>query len=247
MPSSDSRFRSFLVELLRSEALVRDLLLPRRDLDLGGLPAEVARWDVPDRDAVLGPDVVVLFRSRAGRPVLAVAVEVALHVDASRPAAWELVVAEVGRRYRCSALLLLVAPDPHVARWARSALPPGGGPPAPSVLSYADVPISVDAKLARGLPELAVLSALAHPTVEGVIAATVGISELRDEDRALRIFHGLMDALPERLRGELDGGASPCDDQARGRGRGHAAESPSRPVADSAGAAPCGAAEAESC
>lgn len=210
MPSSDLSLREFLVELLRCEALVHDLLRPRRDLELPALRAEVARFEPHEVDARFRPDVVVLFRSQAGRPVLAVPIDVALHVDAARPADWELFVAEASRLFRCSSLLLVLAPDPHVARWAR--LSAGStGALRPSVLSYADIPSVVDAKVAKELPELAVLSALAHPTVEGVIAATVGISELANETRAARVFDGLMGALPERLRGQIGAGEDkPC-------------------------------------
>lgn len=212
MSSSDSILREFYVEMLRgSGELVRELLRPRLDVALEGLPAEPASLQ-EGKGAEERPDAVTLFRAPAGRPSLVVVIAVQFHVEAAKPALWEQWVEEASRQHRCSALLLVVAPEPHVARWVRGALAAGrGGVLRPSVITYGDIPRVIDAKAAQRLPELAVLSALAHPSVEGVIAATVGISEMPCECRAQRTYAGLMAALPERLRQELGGeGSIPC-------------------------------------
>jgi hypothetical protein len=205
MSSSDSILCDFFVELLRgSGELVRELLRTRADLELEGLPAETASLERREGSEEAQPDAVIVFRSRAGSPSLAVVIAVQMHVDAGKPAAWDRYVDEASRRHRCSALMLVIAPEPHVARWAKAALAAGrGGVLRSSVMSYQDLPRVVDAKAAQRLPELAVLSALAHPSVESVIAATVGIGEMACECRALRTYEGLMAALPERLRQEL--------------------------------------------
>jgi hypothetical protein len=205
MATTDSVLCDFFVEMLRGSAeLVRELLCTRADLELKGLSGEAASLERGEGNRGEQPDAVMVFRTRVGRPSLAVVIAVQMHVDASKPALWDRYVDEASRQHRCSALLLVVAPEPHIARWAKAALAARlGDGLRPSVVSYQDLPKVVDAKVARRLPELAVLSALAHPCVEGVLAATVGISEMPCECRAQRAYAGLMAALPERLRQEL--------------------------------------------
>ena len=60
---------------------------------------------------------VVLYRS-GGLPVLAVVVEVQLRADEEKRYSWPDYLPGLRRRYRCDAVLLVVAPSRRVAKWA---------------------------------------------------------------------------------------------------------------------------------
>src|SRR5262245_45592296 len=61
-------------------------------------------------------DLVVLLLE--GRPVLGIIVEVQLQVNADKHYSWPVYLAGLRARLRCPAWLLVVAPEPAVARWA---------------------------------------------------------------------------------------------------------------------------------
>jgi flagellar biosynthesis/type III secretory pathway protein FliH len=67
------------------------------------------------------------------------------------------------------------------------------------VLSYAQIPRISDAAAARAAPQLAVLSAMAHPELETVEAAEAGLAELSEDQQKL-YWDVILSHLPELVR-----------------------------------------------
>src|SRR4051794_22270878 len=87
-------------------------------------------------------DNVAVLYDRDGRAVTGVIVEVQLQEDRDKLRTWPLYVAALRARLSCPAVLLVVAPEPGVARWARR--PIELGHPdfrlTPLVIDFATVP-----------------------------------------------------------------------------------------------------------
>jgi hypothetical protein len=73
----------------------------------------------------------------------------------------------------------------------------------PLVIGFDDLPRITDPELARRLPELAVLSALAHPELE-VATTAVGAISMLPEDQSRLYLDVVMSALPALLRQALE-------------------------------------------
>ncbi len=162
-----------LVQLLSNCALlVAPLLHGRVQLPEGELLAESLSADLSQLTPTeYRADQVIALRTPSTpaplSPALVLVVEVQLSVDPHKRRSWPVYVATAAARFDCPVHLLVLAPDPAVARWARGPF----GPPScltlhPLVLSYDDLPEHLDEALARRFPELAVLTAMAHPSVE---------------------------------------------------------------------------------
>ncbi|MEZ4362963.1 MAG: Yae1 family protein [Kofleriaceae bacterium] len=197
-----------LVELVRQRgALVRDLLRACA----GPLPPEdaVAESASVDLSQVVSAeyraDHVTLFLDPERRPALAVIVEVQRQIDPDKRRTWPVYLTAARASLRCPTMLLVVALDPHVARWARREIPTGhpGFILRPLVISGADVPRVVDAALAQRNPELGVLSVLAHRSADVAAAAVAGIRAL-PEDLFRLYFDVILTALPEPARHTLE-------------------------------------------
>jgi flagellar biosynthesis/type III secretory pathway protein FliH len=102
-------------------------------------------------------------------------------------------------------VLLVIAPDPAVAAWARRPIELGhpGFLLTPVVIGFDDVPWVRDRAAASRLPELAVLSVMAHPELEIAEAAIDAISQL-PADQARLYLDVIMMALPEAIRQILE-------------------------------------------
>ncbi len=97
------------------------------------------------------------------RPVLSSIVEVQLRIDEAKYFSWPVYATVERSRKRCDTCLIVVAPDPAVAAWARGPIRIGpGNELRPIVLGPAEIPIVTDREVAMANPILAVLSALAH-------------------------------------------------------------------------------------
>ncbi|MGV9781287.1 hypothetical protein [Nocardia farcinica] len=164
-----------------------------------------------ERAAVLAPteyyaDAVLAFR-RGGDTVLAVVVEIQLRRDGDKLWSWPVYTASLRARLRCPVLLLVICPDPRTATWAAQPLHFGyRNPPttlAPLVLDPSSVPVVTDPDLAAELPELAVLSAVAHPDhpdhTEIWRALAIGLRTL-GADPALRYHDFILTMLPRAVR-----------------------------------------------
>ncbi|NKY52557.1 hypothetical protein [Nocardia vermiculata] len=164
-----------------------------------------------ERAAVVAPteyyaDAVLAFR-RGGRSVLAVVVEVQRRPDPDKPWAWPVYTSSLRARMKCPVILLVVCTDARTAKWAAKPLDFGfGNPPTtftPMVLDPSAVPVVTDPEVAAELPELAVLSAIAHPRhpehIQIWSALAVGFRTLGD-DPALRYHDFILTMLPRAVR-----------------------------------------------
>jgi len=107
-------------------------------------------------------DLVVLLLE--GRPVFGIVIEVQLGRDDRKRKTWPNYVTSLGARLECPTALLVVTPDPGIARWAAEPIETGhpGFTLRPLVTGPAAIPPVTDpAEILRD-PELAVLSAMAH-------------------------------------------------------------------------------------
>jgi hypothetical protein len=107
-------------------------------------------------------DLVVLLLD--GKPILAVIVEAQLGRDADKAYAWPAYLVGARVRYRCPSCLLVVTTDAAVAAWSAAPIDLGLGACVlqPFVLGPGSVPVVTNPTEARALPEVAVLSAMAH-------------------------------------------------------------------------------------
>jgi hypothetical protein len=149
-------------------------------------------------------DLVVLLVD--GRPVLAIVVEVQLAPDPRKLFTWPLYATGVRARFECQALVLVVAPEASVARWAARPIDIGPGHRfVPLVVGPDAVPVVTSVEEAAADPELAVLSVLAHgngdveQAVRIALVATEAAKPL-EEDVSLLYFRLVRAALSEAAR-----------------------------------------------
>jgi len=150
-------------------------------------------------------DAVVILADGAGRPVAGVIVEVQRQPDRDKLRTWPVYVAALRAKLDCSVFLLVIAPDPEVATWAQRPISLGhpGFELTPVVIGFADIPRVRDRALARRLPELAVLSVLAHPELDLAEVAVEAITAL-PADQAKLYYDVVLMALPAALRQVLE-------------------------------------------
>ncbi|MFD1369030.1 hypothetical protein [Actinoplanes sichuanensis] len=119
-----------------------------------------------------------------GEIVFAVVVEVQRRVDKKKRRSWPAYVASLHARLGCRVDLLVVCPDQKVADWAASPIVISLSQSTihPVAFGPAQTPVITDPETARRLPELTVLSTLAHanrsnpiPLFEALFAALEAI------------------------------------------------------------------------
>jgi hypothetical protein len=108
-------------------------------------------------------DGVVTLEDAAGS-ALAVVGEVQLRVDPRKRETWPVYFATVHARHRCPVSLLVLCPSSATAKWCAEPIRIGdpGMVLTPVVLGPRQVPVTTDFERVRHVPELAVLSMLAH-------------------------------------------------------------------------------------
>jgi hypothetical protein len=132
-------------------------------------------------------DAVVELRDRTNAVTAGVIVEIQLHKDLDKRFSWPLYVAALRAKLRRPATLLVLTRDRAMARWAAERIElghPGFGL-APIVIELRDVPRSIDPVQAHKLPELAVLSAIAHPALDTAATAFSAIEPLPADQKKL--------------------------------------------------------------
>ena len=161
MPSSA---HAILVELFRARPSLAAALLRRVGLRIpDDLTAEVSESTFPISMADTHADAVVVLRGADGQPRLVVVLEVQLAIDGDKPRRWLTYHVAAEERHKCLAVVLVVAPEARVARWARKRHAVGPkGRFAPLVLGPDKVPRIADLAETERSAELAVLSLLAH-------------------------------------------------------------------------------------
>ena len=150
-------------------------------------------------------DAVAILHDRDDRPVTGVIVEVQRQVARDKLLTWPVYVTTLRAKLDCSAVLLVVAPDPEVAAWARQPIELGhpGFRLMPVVIGFDDVPWVRDRATALRLPELAMLSVMAHPELEIAEVAIDAISQL-PADQSRLYLDVIMMALPAAIRQILE-------------------------------------------
>ncbi len=202
-----SRVHQILVELFRNcGELAPELLRTCAEIALDHDHVEPGSIDLSQVVSTeYRADSVVELRARDGAVVAAVIVEVQLRSDADKPYTWPVYVAALRAEHRCPVVLLVVTTKRSVARWARRPIEIGhpGFCLLPVVLSFQDLPRIVDLAYAQRLPELAVLSAMAHPTLEVAATAVEAISVLPEEQNRLSL-DVILATLPDAIRQVLE-------------------------------------------
>jgi len=150
-------------------------------------------------------DAVAILHDRDDRPVTGVIVEVQRQIDRDKLLTWPVYVATLRAKLDCAAVLLVVTPDPEVAAWARRPIELGhpGFRLMPIVIGFEDVPWVRDRTAALRLPELAVLSVMAHPELEIAEVAIDAIAQL-PADQSRLYLDVIMMALPAAIRQILE-------------------------------------------
>jgi len=192
-----------LVELFRKNGELATELLQT----CAGIKLDHARVDLGSIDLTrVAPsgyyaDAVMIVHGHDNKPVAGVIVEVQLQTDRDKRLTWPVYVTALRAELDCSAMLLVFTPDPAVAAWARQPIEVGhpGFRLAPIVIGLDQVPQVRDADAASRLPELAVLSAMAHPEIEIAKTAIGALAQL-PTDRAELYFDVILDALPATIR-----------------------------------------------
>ena len=140
-----------------------------------------------------------------GRVQAAIIVEVQRSPDPDKRQSWPVYVTALRARHGCPVLLLVVAGDDAVARWARQPIELGhpGFCLVPLVVTAHDAP-AVDRPEARALPELAVLAALGHPDDEGAARVAAEALAALAEERARLYFDVMWAAITDRVRAVLE-------------------------------------------
>ncbi len=196
-----------LVELFRNRPqLVRELLMACGRAELATGVVELRSIDLSQVvPTEYRADVIAVILDEARGNKLAVVVEVQLAVDPNKHASWPVYVTTLRARLGCPVLLVVITRDPSVADWARVPIELGqpGFRLAPIVVDFSEVPRITDHAVARGVPELAVLAALAHPEVEVVKAAIAAIDGL--PEAIGRLYLDLvLEALPAATRSLIE-------------------------------------------
>ncbi len=198
-----SFLHEILVELFRQRpALGIELLGSGAGIRLEGATAERASIDLSQvAPTEYRSDALTVLRSPAGKAVAAVIVEVQLWNDEDKRRTWPLYVAAARASYDCPAMLLVLAPERAVAQWASQPIELGhpGFALHPIVIDYAHVPRICDAATACTAPELAVLSAMAHPELETAEAVRPALAGLPEDQQKL-YWDVIWSGLPELVR-----------------------------------------------
>ena len=149
-------------------------------------------------------DLVVLLS--AGKPVLAIVLEVQLGRDPRKQYSWPMYAVGLRARFECPTCVLVVTVAEDVAVWARSTIELGPGNAwRPLVIGPASVPIVRTIEEARQDPELAVLSVMAHgkgelDTACATMTAAVGAVHELPDDRGVLYFDLIANSLGAAAR-----------------------------------------------
>ena len=195
------------VDLFRQRpALAPELLAACAGIHLGGAVAERASIDLSQVvPSEYRSDAVSVLRDQLHAAIAAVIVEVQLAIDDDKRFSWPLYVAAARASLRCPVTLLVLAPRRAVARWARRPIPLGhpGLALRPIVIGFDQIPRVTDAARARAAPQLAVLSALAHPDLDVAAAALTALDGLPESDQKL-YWDVILNGLPALVRQALE-------------------------------------------
>lgn len=173
------RERPSLAPMLLARATTLEVTVPD-DTRIHVTSAEFAELDPAEYRA----DLVVRIDDERGCAEDIFVVEVQLDIDANKHFSWPYYITGARTRFRCPATLVVVTVDERVARWcgAPIALDRAGNTFRPVAIGPTAIPIITDPERAGALPELAVLSVIAHGRKPGgealALAALAGCARL---------------------------------------------------------------------
>jgi hypothetical protein len=152
-----------LSQLFHNQPILALELLHRLSFDLPGHDSiQIERNALPTEEA-LSEHQALAISLRSERPTLGIIVDVQLHQETNKRYAWPHYVSGLRARLRCPVVLCVVTPKRSVARWAATPIRLGGRNVfKATVIGPAAIPAVTESALAQELPELAVLSAIAH-------------------------------------------------------------------------------------
>ncbi|WP_046471618.1 RpnC/YadD family protein [Allosalinactinospora lopnorensis] len=173
-----------LIKLFQNQPkLAPDLLGEVFGLDVPAhTRASLACGDFGDvRPTELRADAVVTLRT--DEAVMSIIVEVQRKRDHGKRQSWPVYLTTLHARVGCPAVLLVICPDPAVARWCANPIDIGHPDWSlrPLVIGPDAVPVITDPGQAAQSPELAVLSTLTHGSVsktEVIDALCTGLAEI---------------------------------------------------------------------
>ncbi|MEZ4453600.1 MAG: hypothetical protein R3B09_29360 [Nannocystaceae bacterium] len=178
-----------LVRLVQNApSMIPRLIWPERQvrssIHLG--PAEITDLHLAEYRA----DAVLLLGENSRRPDKAIVVEAQGEIDHDKEWTWPFYLSGLRVRLRCPTILVVIAMDREVERWARQQIDLGDGccTMRPIVIGPGDVPIITDQDVARAAPELAVLSVAAHaaePPGEDIARVALNATQGLDRDRGI--------------------------------------------------------------
>jgi len=188
---------------LATELLAESLHVPQPAYDEARL-VSIALTEI--QPAEYRADVVVVLYHN-DEPIRVNIVEVQLGVDVDKRYSWPVYLAVSREKHRCDADLLVIAPDPAVARWCAQRIEMGvrGFALEPPVLGRNSIPKVTDPEEARRRPELALLSAMAYgdgdEAIEIVEAALPAFANLDDKRSGfyLEILYNSINEAAKRL------------------------------------------------
>jgi hypothetical protein len=206
-----SRLHETLIEMFRdrpafaAELLGQTLRIPVPEFDEAHLSSADLTNVVPTEYRA---DAVVTL-TQAGALALAVIIEVQLRVDGRKRLSWPAYVATLYARMGCPVALLAICPTPAVAEWAATpiAIGPPGSMMLPVALGPEQVPVVTDPDEASRLPELAILSTLAHvtrPDRNALFNALFTALDTLEPDRAALYTDFVLAVLPSESRKFLE-------------------------------------------
>lgn len=180
-----------LVRLVQNApSMIPRLIWPERQISssihLG--PAEITDLHLAEYRA----DAVLLLGDDSRRPDKAVVVEAQGEIDRDKEWTWPFYLSGLRVRLRCPTILVVIAMDREVERWARQRIDLGDGccTMRPIVIGPSDVPVVTDLDVARAAPELAVLSVAAHAAdARGEDIVRAALTATRGLDRERGIFY----------------------------------------------------------
>lgn len=195
-----------IIELFRANPrLVVDFLRDEFGLDVPKGPLRVEDAHLPSlTPSSYDADLVVVVDK-----ALAIVLEVQLAIDPRKHMSWLVYLANLRARASIPVVLVVVAPQPEVARWA--AEPIYLGPPdwtlRPLVIGPERIPVLTRTHQARRSPELLVLSAMVHG--KGPLGLSIARAALRgwsklDSARARLYLDLVLAALNEATRRKLE-------------------------------------------
>ena len=159
-------------------------------------------------------DLVLEFVPKGARkPTLMMIFEVQLTRDSDKRRTWPAYQAVLRAQYRCPAMVVVLAPDPGVARWCAEPIDLDGRGTSvmrPTVIGPSKVPVITDLDEAVRTPGVAALSVIAHGrSARGLEVGRAGLhaaESLDDPDATLyadMVLHHLDSAARKALEHEM--------------------------------------------